>query len=329
MSGSGEVVMSQDFETLGSLWAESPCSSMWDCLFVLPPWLKAWWQEFASGEELCLASVLCDGVLIGIAPLMVKDGAASFIGSEDVCDYSDFIIMPGREIEFFTILLDRLKTRGVGSLDLRSLRPDSRAVSCLLPLARDLRYDFACEAEAVSSEVVLPAGWEEYLAMLTQKQRHEVRRRLRRLGEAGDFRYRVVEDWEQLSQSMPLFLKLFGESRDDKAAFLTAPRERFLAALVKGMAEAGLARLGILELNASPVAAVLFFDYNNTVFLYNNGYDRRYSSLSVGFICKALCIKESIEKGKDKFDFLKGAEEYKHHMGGREVNLCSFRASLR
>jgi len=148
------------------------------------------------------------------------------------------------------------------------------------------------------------------------------------LREAGDVNYRVIEDWDSISRSMDLFLKLFRESRQDKARFLTARMEHFLTALVRGMAQAGLVRLGILELNASPVAAVLCFDYNNTVFLYNNGYDPHYSSLSAGSICKALCIKDSIEKGRGKFDFLKGAEEYKHHLGGREVNLYGFRTSL-
>ncbi len=32
-------------------------------------------------------------------------------------------------------------------------------------------------------------------------------------------------------------------------------------------------RLGILELSGTPIAAILFFDYNNVVYLYNSGYD--------------------------------------------------------
>ena len=95
------------------------------------------------------------------------------------------------------------------------------------------------------------------------------------------------------------------------------------------MAQAGLLRLGILELNASPVAAVICFDYNNKVFLYNNGYDPQYSLLSVGLISKILCIKDSIERGRAKFDFLKGVEEYKHRLGGKEVDLYGCQISLK
>ena len=91
------------------------------------------------------------------------------------------------------------------------------------------------------------------------------------------------------------------------------------------MAEEKLLRLSILELNASPVAATMSFDYKNDRYLYNSGYDPQYSWLSVGVISKAVCIKDSTEGGRKRFDFLKGGEEYKYHLGGSEVPLyqCS------
>jgi CelD/BcsL family acetyltransferase involved in cellulose biosynthesis len=57
------------------------------------------------------------------------------------------------------------------------------------------------------------------------------------------------------------------------------------------------------------------------VSIYNSGYDPNYVSLSAGLLSKVLAIKGSIEKGKKKFDFLKGEEMYKHHLGGKEVPL--------
>jgi hypothetical protein len=57
------------------------------------------------------------------------------------------------------------------------------------------------------------------------------------------------------------------------------------------------------------------------MYLYNNGYDGRFSSLSVGLLSKVISIKESIQIGKKKYDFLKGAEEYKHRLGGKPVPL--------
>ena len=328
MGKSGYIVTLESFNSLNSYWLESRYPSMWNCIFVLPPWLEVWWHEFGFEAELYLGAVRQGGTITGIAPLLLKGSEAFFIGSADVCDYLDFVIVPGREVDFLNILLDDLRGRGVSRLNLGPLRPNSSVLTHLIGIARDRKCEVSCKVEDISLKLDLPPTWQEYLRTLTQKQRHEVRRKLRRFWEAGDVNYRIVEDSESASQSIALFLRLFRESRQDKAIFLTARMESFFTSLAKAMGQAGLLRLGILELNALPVAAVMFFDYNNTVFLYNNGYDPQYNSLSVGLISKVLCIKDSIERGRGIFDFLKGAEEYKHRLGGKEITLYGCQISL-
>ena len=76
-----------------------------------------------------------------------------------------------------------------------------------------------------------------------------------------------------------------------------------------------------LEIDGNPIAAVMCFNYQSTVYLYNNGYDRRYRSLSAGLLCKLLSIKESIQSGKKTYDLLKGSEPYKHRLGGKPIPL--------
>jgi CelD/BcsL family acetyltransferase involved in cellulose biosynthesis len=225
-------------------------------------------------------------------------------------------------------LLSDLRSRDIRRLELRPLRPDSTVFTHLIDIAGDLKCEVSWKAEDISLELDLPPTWPRYLEALTQKQRHEVRRKLRRLGEAGEVNYRVIEDGESASKSFAGFLKLFRESRQDKAIFLTARMEAFFTSLVKTMAHAGLLRLGFLDLDALPVAAVMYFDYNNKVFLYNNGYDPKYSFLSVGLISKVLCLKDTVERGRSKFDFLKGAEEYKQRLGGKEITLYGCQISL-
>ena len=329
MSKSDDRVTLESFDSLTSSWLQSEYPLTWNCIFVLPPWLEVWWHEFGFEAELYLGAVRHGGTIIGIAPLLLKGSEAFFIGSADVCDYLDFVIVPGREVDFLNILLDDLRWRGVSRLNLGPLRPNSTVLTHLIGIARDRKCEVSCKVEDISLKLDLPPTWQEYLRTLTQQQRHEVRRKLRRFWEAGDVNYRIVEDSESASQSIALFLKLFRESRQDKAIFLTARMESFFTSLAKAMGQAGLLRLGILELNALPVAAVMCFDYNNTVFLYNNGYDPQYSSLSVGLISKVLCIKDSVERGRGKFDFLRGAEEYKHRLGGKEIPLYGCQISFK
>jgi len=206
---------------------------------------------------------------------------------------------------------------------LKPLRPDSTVLAHLVAIADERKYDIRCQSEDVSLELELPSTWKEYLAILTAKQRHEVERKLRRLREAGSVRYHIVKDRAAVHDVMDIFLKMFSESREDKAAFMTPQMELFFRSAADTMAEAGLLRWGILELDTLPTAMVMCFDYNDCVYLYNSGYDPRYSALSVGLLCKVLCIKDSIERGRKRFDFLKGGEPYKYHLGGREIPLSS------
>jgi len=317
------TVTEESFTSLNSYWTDSRHNLDWGLIFVLPGWSQVWWQVFGSRAELYLRAVRQRDKIIGVAPLLVKEKTASIIGSADVCDYLDFIIVPGMERDFFSTLLDDLQQKGINHLDLRSLRPDSTVLTDLVDIAKERKYDIRCQSEDVSLELELPATWDKYLATLTAKQRHEVGRKLRRLWEAGSVDYQTVDDSATVHEVMDTFLKLFSESREDKATFMTAQMESFFRSLADTMAEAGLLRLGILELDALPAAMVMCFDYNDCVYLYNSGYNPGYGNLSVGLLSKVLCIKDSIQRGKKRFDFLKGGEPYKYQLGGQEIPLYS------
>jgi CelD/BcsL family acetyltransferase involved in cellulose biosynthesis len=265
--------------------------------------------------------------VIGVAPLMVKDNTAYLIGSTDVCDYVDFIVVLGNEQEFFNALFDDLKKDEIKVLNLKHVRLDSTVVKNLIPLAKSRNFSVTSEEEAVSFEMDLPSSFEEYLQTLSAKQRHEVRRKLRRLAEEGKIEYRFIEKGNELPIALDTFFRMFTESREDKAAFLTERMKSYFRLLVDNMKKIGLLKLGVLELDSRPVAEILCFDYNDCTYLYNSGYDPQYVSLSVGLLSKVFAIEDSITKGKKRFDFLKGAETYKGHLGGNVVPL--YRCQIR
>jgi CelD/BcsL family acetyltransferase involved in cellulose biosynthesis len=329
MTGSDHTVTFESFDSLTSYWLKPRSPLKWDCIFVLPPWLEVWWREFGSQGDLYLCSVKQSGTIIGVAPLLLQEEEACFIGSVDVCDCLDFVIAPGSEQRFFNILLDELTRKGISRLSLRSLRPDSTVLTHLVGVSEERGYRVSCKVEDVSLEMDLPPTWEGYLGILNRKQRHEVRRKLRRLHETGEVSYRTIEDSKAVADAIEFFLRFFRESKKDKEIFMTTERESFFRSLAKAMTQARLLKIGILELDAQSVAAIMCFDYNDTVYLYNNGYDPQYSPLSVGLISKILCIKDSIERGRKKFDFLKGAEEYKYRLGGKEIPLHSCQILLK
>jgi len=322
------VVVAVDFDRFASYRYDDRQSLRWDCLFVLPEWQAAWWQAFGPKSQPRIICVRRQQEVIGIAPLLVEGQRASIIGGSDVCDYLDFIVSPAKAEDFFCPLLDHLEQQKLAKLDLGPLRPDSTVLSGMIRIAEDRGRSVTVSPHEVSLEVDLPATWDDYLGLLKGKQRHEVKRKLRRLGEAGDVNFRVVEETEEVRQQMPIFFQLFKKSGEAKAAFLTDQMTSYFEALATAMAKAKILRLCILELNGVPVAMSMCFDFMATRYLYNSGFDPRFRGISAGLMCKVLSIKDAIQNQCRKYDFLKGGETYKYRLGGKEVPLVDCRIEL-
>lgn len=293
----------------------------WPYLFTLPFWLQSWWNVFGGESELMLRSVWHEGKLIGVAPLRKKGKEAFFIGSADVCDYLDFIVQEREERNFFNTLIPGLRQEGIDKLILYAQRPEAAVFRLLAreSIASEYRVNF--EREDHAFEISIPKDWNSYLANLKKKQRHEVRRKLRRLeNETENYSYRVIWGKKEIAQFLPRFLELF-EQNPEKADFLTENMERFFKTLILEAADEGLARFGLLEVEGVTAAAILYFEYKKRVYLYNSGYSSDYASLSSGLLSKILSIKDSIEKEQSVYDFLKGREVYKSRLGGKAVPI--------
>lgn len=310
-------------DTLEAYYRQGVGGLYWPHIFSLPGWTQAWWSVLGDGFE-PLVVVARDGdVVVGIAPLKHRGQSASLIGDASVCDYLDLVVLPGRERDFAASLLDTLSAHKIKSLAMGPLRPDSIALGSLAGLARARGLAVSCSPLDVSYELMLPATWEGYLASLEGKQRHEVERKLKKLAQVGEVIFGVRRNSDVLTNDMELFLSMMMGSRRDKAGFLTPEMRRFFGAVARAMSGYGLLRLGFLKLGGLRVAAVLYFDYNDRIYLYNSGYLPEYAAMSVGLASKLYCIRQAVAEKKRVFDFLKGAESYKSRLGGREVPLST------
>lgn len=319
----------ESFDSLTSYWLDPRQCLQWDCIFVLPTWLKVWWSIFGEELDKHLCTVWQRNELLGVAPLSVRGHEARFLGAGDVCDYLDFVIVPGRGGEFFETLLGHLRQQGIRLLNLKPVRGDSTVLTDLVNVAQGLNCKLSCQREDVTVEMQLPATWDEYLDRLSGKERHEIRRKLRRLQEAAQFCYRPVEKIEDVRREIDTFLELFALNRPDKAVFMTSQMATFFRSLAEATAEVQILKLFFLEVDKTPAAGVMCFDYNSRVYLYNNGYDRRFRRLSVGLLSKVLSIKDSILRHRKTYDFLRGAESYKRRLGGKPVPLYRCQVEFR
>ena len=316
-----EIENADSFTRLDTQWRELLHTATNNHVFFTPQWQNAWWQVFGSDYELVLLSLYDHRELVGIAPFKRKDGKLSFIGSSDVCDYMDFISKTGGEEYFFSQLLDYLDKLEWSSLELDSILPESLAFKYFIPLARQRGCHVEIQQTNVSPQLLLPADWEEYLALLTTKDRHELQRKLRRLEQTRSVNYQTVTDRENLPPAMDSFFKLFKLSSADKANFMTGNKREFFNTMTAALAEKGNLKLSFLEIEDVPVSAVICFDYNNDIYLYNSAFDPAFSALSVSLLLEVSCIRDAILKGKKRFDFLSGNERYKYDLGGKDVPI--------
>jgi CelD/BcsL family acetyltransferase involved in cellulose biosynthesis len=314
-------ISEESVHSVARIWKAGRPALNWNCLFVLPAWMDAWLGSCAGSLETRIFAIRSGTGLAGLAPLQVDGSRAGLIGSPDLCDYLDFIVAKGHEAEFYGTLLQHLSDLGIRQLELGPLREDSSAFCDLSGIAAKMGWDVQHEGDEISYEMKLAASWEEYLSGLNGKQRHEVRRKLRRLAENADFKLRLVETPAELGEHFDIFLELFRQSRADKDEFLTQKRLAFFDRLTSKMAAAGMLRLYFLDIDKRPAAVALCFEVADTLYLYNSGYDPSFASLSAGQVCTFLSIKAAIANGLKGYNFLKGDEVYKKRLGGRPVQL--------
>lgn len=308
-------------KTSEALWLETHTALAWDCLFVLPPWLQPVVAHLDPPGDPQILAIREQRQLIGFVPLAVTGDRAAFLGAPQVCDYQDIVSAPGKEAVVLLGVIDYLRQQGVHTLDLETLRPDAALFRGVGPLAQAGKLAAVQSPVEVTYEMPLPQSWEGYLNQLTGKQRHEVRRKVRRLEAGGPYALRMARTGPGLQADIAAFLKLFGMNRRDKADFMDSSMSAYFEDIMNAMAGCGLLRLLFLELAGAPAAAVLCFDYKGTRYLYNSAYNGLYNDLSVGILSKVFSIRSAAEAGIGQYDFLKGAETYKQRIGGREVQL--------
>jgi CelD/BcsL family acetyltransferase involved in cellulose biosynthesis len=316
----------ESFRSVDAEWEEILAGSDHSGIFLTPYWQGAWWESMGdAGQELRLVKFSDGQSTIGIAPLMKDGGLITFLGSTDLWDMHDFIVAQGREQDFYRGFMQYLEDEEWSEVRLESLPQASHALSHLPALALERGRRVEQAAEDTLMGVSLPGTWDEYLTGLRKKDRHELRRKLRRLQESVDFRIYRLSDTSEVAEAMDDFLDLMGQSREEKSRFLTEERYAFFREMSPRMAERGLLHLFFLEVEGVRTAATVCFDYNNVWSLYNSGHNTDYAALGTSFLLKAMCIQDAIGQGKSYFDLLRGTEQYKYHLGatGRELYTLS------
>jgi len=260
-----------------------------------------------------------------IAPIAIKDNIAYFCGSKDVFDFHNLIYDKNINNQSIKLIIDHLLIYDkVLKIELNSIIQKSHLHDCLINLQDD--YDIEFVDEDVSPGISLPDSFDEYLSNLTKKNRHEIRRKIRKFEK--NFELKIINaNHENVDKLLLEFIRLM-KLNPEKKLFLNQDRVNFMSKIIKYSVLEGRGELNFIEINKDLVSTSFAFKNNEKLFVYNSGFNNDYSEYSVGLINHVFNIKNKINT-YNYIDFLRGDEEYKYRIGCEDRKLLTIKIKVK
>jgi CelD/BcsL family acetyltransferase involved in cellulose biosynthesis len=281
-------------------------------------------HEVEPGDELTQTKLRHGGTpdLTPVSPT----ATAIFFGASYHADYATILAdpadLPRVADAVAAALADRPDLEPWDVVDLRRLRCGDPAADAL---AAGLRAHSVAEGWLVDVEredvcpvVNLPVDVdiETFLGGLGKKTRHEIRRKVRRAEGVGPIR---LESSDQPLADLETFIELHQKRWGVDGLFPDTPGGEQSRVLVRRMFElcegGGPIRLSFLWVGDRRIAAGIHVQDSNGYLFYNAGIDPDARDLSPGVILVYVYIRQALERGITRFDFLRGDEPYKYEWG--------------
>lgn len=301
-------------------------------IFATPEWHRLWWEEFKGNKDLFLLTMRRGaGEVVAIVPLYrkVEDGkkVLRFVGGIDLTDYLGPICsLEDREDVAETLAAWLIHTEVEWDLfDAHNMPVPFGFAEFLVDRADREGLDFQIEQEDTAALLPLPSDWTEYLESLGSKERHELKRKRKRLArDFPDARVRTATE-ESLERDLKTFIEMHRGAEGMKGHFMRPEIATFFERIAHSFMPLGWLQLDLFEIGERALASTFSFSFNGNLYLYNSAYEPDLSHLSPGFVHVSELVRSSIESGLRIFDFMRGPERYKYQLGAQAVPLNNVR----
>lgn len=300
-------------------------------IFQTPEWNRVWWDEFGRGKELLVLTFARMDETVGIVPLYRRlDGdrqVLRFVGGIDLTDYLGPICAPEDRCEVAVALVDWLSRADLewDELDAHNMPVPSGFAEFLVDHADRAGFGFTLEQEETSAILTLGTDWEAYLATLESKERHELKRKRRRLEREHPAAVFRTATEETLEADLETFIAMHRGAEGHKGHFMRPEIAGFFERMARAFLPLGWLRLDLLEVEGRALASTFAFELEGGFYLYNSSYEPDAARLSPGLMLVSELVRTSIDENLRIFDFLRGPERYKFQLGSEAVPLNNVR----
>lgn len=337
--------------TWNALFGQTPRASF----FHTFDWLDAYWRHFGDDQRLRVMVVRAAGKPIGIVPLCVRNEQRQF-GKVRVLSYpldgwgACYSPLGGCQAATLTLAMRHIAT---------TYRDGSARDWDLidLPWIDDEKTDRGRTARAMESAGLRPHrqedqtnsfidlhdGWETYLATRGSKTRQEMRRTLRSVDQPdkgqpdrGTGRVEYVRHrpksaaygdgdpaWDLYEQCEEVARQSWQADSTDGNTLCHERYQPFLRAAHAAAARCGMVDVNLLKIDGQPVAFNYNYHTEGVVYGLRTGYRKDASNRSAGAALTLLTLRDSFERGDERFELGPGDQDYKQRI--RTGRTASFR----
>jgi CelD/BcsL family acetyltransferase involved in cellulose biosynthesis len=296
-------------------------------IFATPEWNRLWWEEFGAGKQLYFLTMRRDAEIRAIVPMYLKEVEGRnffrFVGGIDLTDYLGPICSLEDRDDVAESLVGWFDGQPVAwdELDAHNMPVPFGFAEFLVDHADRQGFEFKLDQEETSAVLPLPGDWDEYVEGLRSKQRHELRRKRRRLGrDYPDAVFRTTTE-ESLERDLEIFVEMHRGAEGYKGHFMRPEIATFFERIAHAFMPLGWLRMDFLEVGDRAIASTFSFERDGVFYLYNSAFESDAASISPGFVLVSELIKSAIARGVRRFDFLRGPERYKYELGAQAVPL--------
>jgi GNAT acetyltransferase-like protein len=317
-----EVTREEEFDSLRPEWnllvsrlaVPSPFQS-WE-------WYRTWWKHFGSGGRLRILAFRDAGQLAGIAQFYERHYGSRYVGPtliaplgwqdhrrrQGITEQSELLFPADRSGDLLTALSKWLDEHRWTVALLPGLQGPHQ-----LPTGLSQKVVLAGKPSWLYYRS-LPPTWPDFLSSLGKSMRDNVKYYPRLLERTGHpFRLRVADASAPVSTALRTFLDLHRARAAAATSAIThrdkfahKDRRAFLLEVGPILADLGQLKVGLLEVDEKVVAAQIWLEMRDTMFLYYTGYDPAWSKFSVQLVATLECLKVGMARGIQRVEFLRG-----------------------